>query len=148
MTMAHPKNPPAGLSRRGFIQFSMAAVGAVWAGVFLQRRLFPSGGGASVQQPVQVALSELPVGGSRAITYAGKPALVMRTAESVKAFSLVCTHLACTVHWQPGERKFYCPCHEGFYDEFGEILSGPPPVPLEQIPVTINGSMIVVGEEA
>lgn len=140
-------NSPA-LSRRSFIKLSMAALGAAWAGVFVQRKIFPSGGGSTGQEPVEFPLAELPVGGTRSFTYSGKAAMALRTSESVKAFSLICTHFGCVVQWQPGERRFYCPCHEGFYDEFGEVLSGPPPVPLEAIPARIDGDRVIIGEVA
>jgi cytochrome b6-f complex iron-sulfur subunit len=136
------------LSRRSFIKLSMAALGAAWAGVFVQQKIFPSDNATAVEKPVEFPLSELPVGGTRPFMYAGKAALAIRTPESVKAFSLVCTHLGCLVKWQPAERNFYCPCHEGFYDEFGEVVSGPPPVPLESIPAKIAGDVVVIGDAA
>ena len=132
-------------SRRQFIQFGLTALGAAWAGTLAQSRLFPP---ASAQEagPVEFALSELPEGTVKYITYAGAPAVVIRTAESVKAYSLICTHLGCTVQWQEGKQEFYCACHDGRFDQFGEVISGPPPVPLEQFPVTVDGSRVIVGE--
>jgi cytochrome b6-f complex iron-sulfur subunit len=70
----------------------------------------------------------------------------MRTRESLRAFSLVCTHLGCIVEWQADKKEFYCPCHDGRFDEFGDVLAGPPPIPLEQIPVHIEGETVTVGE--
>lgn len=145
--MSNVKGTSPSLSRRSFMKLSMAAIGAAWAGVFVQRKVFPSGGGSTDQKPVEIPLSELPVGGNRTFTYNGKAAMAIRTQESVKAYSLICTHLGCVVQWQPGERQFYCACHEGFYDEFGEVLSGPPPVPLEAIPARIDGNQVIIGEE-
>ncbi len=69
----------------------------------------------------------------------------MRTAEGVRAFSMVCTHLGCIVRWEEGKKEFYCPCHDGRFDQFGEVLAGPPPVPLEQIAVRVEGEKVVVG---
>ncbi len=137
--------PSVFTSRRQFIQLGIAVVGAAWAGTFVQSKLFPQ---ASAQEarPVELSLSELPVGGTKTITYAGAPAIVIRTAESIKAFSLVCTHLGCIVQWQAGNKEFYCPCHDGRFDQFGEVIAGPPPVPLEQLPVTVEGERVVVGD--
>ena len=137
--------PSVFTSRRQFIQLGIAVVGAAWVGTFVQSKLFPQ---ASAQEakPVEFPLSELPVGGTKTITYAGAPVIVIRSAESIKAFSLVCTHLGCIVQWQEANKEFYCPCHDGRYDQFGEVIAGPPPVPLEQLPVTVEGERVVVGE--
>lgn len=137
--------PSAFSSRRQFIQLGIVTVGVAWIGTFVQSKLFPQ---ASTQEakPVEFPLSELPVGGSKTITYAGLPVLVIRTAESVKAFSLICTHLGCTMQWQGGNREFYCACHDGRFDQFGEVIAGPPPVPLEQFPVRVEEGKVVVGE--
>jgi cytochrome b6-f complex iron-sulfur subunit len=137
--------PSAFASRRQFIQLGLVAVGAAWAGTFVQSRLFPQ---ASTQEakPVTFSLSELPVGGVKYITYGGVPTVVIRSPESIRAFSLVCTHLGCTVEWQAGNREFYCPCHDGRFDQFGEVIAGPPPVPLEQFPVKVEEDQVVVGE--
>jgi len=125
----------------------MTAVGAAWAGTALQSVLFPKATAAAVK-PVSFPLAELPVGGARPVTYGATSALVMRTAESIRCFSLVCTHLGCLVQWQEGAQEFYCPCHDGRFDQFGEVLAGPPPLPLEQIAVRVEGDTVIVGEEA
>jgi Rieske Fe-S protein len=137
--------PSAFTSRRQFIQLGLVTVGAAWAGTFVQSQLFtraPTG----EAKPVEFPMSELPEGGTRTITYAGAPTIVIRTAESIKAFSLMCTHLGCTVQWQAGNREFYCACHDGRFDQFGEVIAGPPPVPLEQVPVRVEEGKILVGE--
>jgi len=138
--------PSAFVPRRQFIQLGLLTVGAAWVGTWLQSRLFPSTSGSQEATPVSFPVSELPVGGTKVITYAGVSTLVMRTPESLRAFSLVCTHLGCIVEWQKDKNEFYCPCHDGRYDEFGDVLAGPPPIPLEQFPVQIVGDTVTVGE--
>ncbi len=142
-----PAHPSPLASRRQFILGGMAAVGAAWAGTALQSVLFPKATAAAVK-PVSFPLAELPVGGVRPVSYGATSALVMRTAESIRCFSLVCTHLGCLVQWQEGAQEFYCPCHDGRFDQFGEVLAGPPPLPLEQIAVRVEGDTVIVGEEA
>jgi cytochrome b6-f complex iron-sulfur subunit len=132
-------------SRRAFLQLGLAAMGAAWVGTWIQTRLFPSDTNEEAK-PVRIALNELPVGGTKQINYGGTQVLVLRTQESVRAFSMVCTHLGCLVEWQPTEEGFYCPCHDGRFDQFGEVTAGPPPVPLEQFPATIEGDQVIVGE--
>ena len=143
---SHASQPSVFIARRRFIQLALAALGTACVGVWLQSRLFPNGSSSQAARPASFPLSDLSVGGAKAITYAGSPVLVMRTPEDLRAFSLTCTHLGCTVQWQAGQKQFYCHCHDGRFDEFGEVVSGPPPVPLEQIPVRIQGETVVVGE--
>jgi cytochrome b6-f complex iron-sulfur subunit len=144
-TKSSPRNSVF-LSRRQFIQLGLTSMGAAWLGVYAQSRLFPPEAAAQEAKPVRFPLSELPVGSTKQITYAGLPTLVLRTPESIKAFSLICTHLGCTIEWQAGESEFYCPCHDGRFDQFGEVIAGPPPVPLEQFPVSVEEDQVIVGE--
>ena len=138
--------PSAFVPRRQFIQLGLLSVGAAWVGTWLQSRLFPPTNTIQEAKPVSFPLSELPVGGAKAITYGGVSVLVLRTPESLRAFSLVCTHLGCLVEWQKDKKGFYCPCHDGRFDEFGDVLAGPPPIPLEQFPVNVDGQTVTVGE--
>jgi len=48
------------------------------------------------------------------------------------AMSNVCTHLGCRVRWVAEQNKFFCPCHNGVFDMYGNVLSGPPPCPLDR----------------
>jgi cytochrome b6-f complex iron-sulfur subunit len=58
--------------------------------------------------------------------------IVMRYAGELRAFSAVCTHLGCTVMWNPGPGEFVCPCHGGKFDANGVNIAGPPPAPLKR----------------
>lgn len=138
--------PSAFTSRRQFIQMGFFTVGAAWLGTWLQSRLFPSASTTAEAAPVSFPLADLPVGGAKSISYGGLPVLVLRTPESLRAFSLVCTHLGCIVQWQTDKNEFYCPCHDGRFDEFGDVLAGPPPIPLEQFSVRVEGEMVIVEE--
>ena len=143
-----PSLPSAFASRRQFIQLGIAALGAAWLGTLMQTRIFPAQSSVQEARPVQFPLADLPVGSTKSLVYAGSPAMVLRTSESLRAFSLICTHLGCTVEWLANQKQFHCPCHDGYFDEFGEVVAGPPPVPLEQIPVKVDGDQVIVGEAA
>lgn len=147
--MTTPDSSPktsAFVPRRQFIQLGLLSMAAAWVGTWLQTRLFPATDTSQEAVPVSFSLGELPVGGTKAITYGGISVIVLRTPESLRAFSLVCTHLGCQVEWQNDKKEFYCPCHDGRFDEFGDVLAGPPPIPLEQYPVSVEGEMVTVGE--
>ena len=133
------------LSRRQFILTGFAAVAAAWLGALVQSILFPPTTTAQAA-PVEIALQDLPVGASKQVTYAGAPALVTRSPDGVLALSLICTHLGCIVQWDGANKQFHCPCHDGKFDEFGDVVAGPPPLPLERLPVKTLVDKIVVGE--
>ncbi|HQO34499.1 MAG TPA: Rieske 2Fe-2S domain-containing protein [bacterium] len=64
--------------------------------------------------------------------------------DEVKVFSSVCTHLGCRVHWDSIEGNFLCPCHMGRFNTNGEVIGGPPPIPLPAFPVKIDGNHLYV----
>jgi cytochrome b6-f complex iron-sulfur subunit len=47
-------------------------------------------------------------------------------AEDFLALSSVCPHLGCRVHWESQGERFFCPCHNGAFDQSGSPVSGPP----------------------
>jgi nitrite reductase/ring-hydroxylating ferredoxin subunit len=70
--------------------------------------------------------------------------LGLNIAQQPYALLLTCTHKQCTVAWQPQQREFKCPCHQGRYDAQGKVLSGRPPAPLTQLQVEQRGQELWV----
>ena len=64
--------------------------------------------------------------------------------EDVIVLSAVCTHTGCNVAWHPDVEKFICPCHEGTYNIHGEVIAGPPPRPLQNLPVRIDNDQVLI----
>jgi len=60
------------------------------------------------------------------------------------ALSNVCTHLGCRVRWVEGKQEFFCPCHNGVFDKAGQVVSGPPPRPLDQYPVKVEDGQVYI----
>lgn len=65
----------------------------------------------------------------------------------IVAYSDVCTHAGCSVSdsdINAGQMK--CPCHSGQYDpKLGaKVIGGPPPHPLAQLPIALQGENLVV----
>ena len=63
--------------------------------------------------------------------------------EGIRAISLVCTHLGCTVRETPS--GFQCPCHGARFDKGGLVLKGPARFPLRHLALslTADGSLLV-----
>jgi menaquinol-cytochrome c reductase iron-sulfur subunit len=60
------------------------------------------------------------------------------------AMSNICTHLGCRVRWVSDQEEFFCPCHNGVYDKDGNVVSGPPPRPLDQFQVKVQGDELFI----
>jgi Rieske Fe-S protein len=70
---------------------------------------------------------------------------VLRKSESeVRVFSDICTHLACRVNWHPDIQNYVSPCHDGHFDIEGNVVSGPPPRPLDEYVTRIEGGNLIV----
>lgn len=71
--------------------------------------------------------------------------LIHHTDGSWVALGAVCTHLACTVSYEPEQSRIYCACHGGVYDpKTGQNVAGPPPKPLTRYSVEVQDGRIVV----
>ena len=64
------------------------------------------------------------------------PAIIYQTKDGFKAYSLVCTHLGCTVE-EEGD-IFRCPCHESQFDHDGSVLKGPAKESLPRLKVALS----------
>jgi cytochrome b6-f complex iron-sulfur subunit len=159
------------LPRRGFLLRPLqAAISITLLAIFypVVRFLWPrkvtTSGALEVVAPFR--LNQLAQTKSNPFDFAGKPCLVVLTAEGaqrlaagqapgpddVRAFNALCTHVECTVRYRPATGDIFCACHEGVYDLNGHNVSGPPPRPLESYRVTIRGERgqeeIVVSRQA
>lgn len=74
-----------------------------------------------------------PVGTALQFLFGNRPAVLIHLEDgSLVCFDAVCTHLGCTVQFQPEEKRIHCACHGGTYDmKTGKNVAGPPPKPLK-----------------
>jgi Rieske Fe-S protein len=81
--------------------------------------------------------------------FGSQPGILVRTPDGdLRAFTAICTHLACTVQYRSDLRHIWCACHNGHYDLNGKNIAGPPPKPLEPYVVNVRGDQIVVSKAA
>jgi menaquinol-cytochrome c reductase iron-sulfur subunit len=60
------------------------------------------------------------------------------------AMSNICTHLGCRVRWVAKDERFYCPCHAGIFDKQGNVVSGPPPRPLDRFQTKVQDNELYI----
>jgi cytochrome b6-f complex iron-sulfur subunit len=89
-------------------------------------------------------VNEIPPGGVKLVHLAEGPVMLEKTGADVRALSAICTHLGCIIAWHPKAKEFICPCHGGRYDLNGNVLSGPPPRPLEKFQVKLRDGQVFV----
>jgi len=78
--------------------------------------------------------------------FGSSPAMLIHHEDGTwVAFSAVCTHLGCTVQYEPQAKRIHCACHGGVYNEqTGANVSGPPPKPLKTYRVAVNETGVLV----
>jgi cytochrome b6-f complex iron-sulfur subunit len=140
---------PARFDRRGFLD-RLLGVGFVSTLVAMAypiwRYLIPPASGEPVTQSVVAAqASQLKTNTGMLFKFGSRPGLLIRNQDGeLQAFNAVCTHLDCTVQYKADTSQIWCACHNGFYDLSGNVVSGPPPRPLERFVVNQRGEDIVV----
>jgi len=106
-----------------------------------------------VREPDQVVLpfsefKDMAPNEAKNFPWGSKPGILKRNDDgSYTAFVAVCTHLDCNVSYLAEQRKFFCACHEGWYDEEGKNIQGPPPRPLRRLIVSIEGEDLIIKRE-
>jgi cytochrome b6-f complex iron-sulfur subunit len=140
-------------TRRTFVKTGFGLVGACYAGAIgypIYRYLAtPAVRAAEMGAITELAFPEtdMPQAGSALrFMFGPRPALLIHHADgSVVCFDAVCTHLGCTVEFQPDQNRIHCACHGGTYDmHSGKNVAGPPPKPLRQFNVEVADGQIIV----
>ena len=104
--------------------------------------------GATPNSVTAAKAGELPPNAAKVFKFGSAPAVLVNTAEgTLVALSAVCTHLTCTVRYDGDTATLFCPCHNGRFDLSGNVLSGPPPRPLETFNVEISGPDVIVSRK-
>jgi nitrite reductase/ring-hydroxylating ferredoxin subunit len=141
------------ISRRDFLKLTNRFLTVTGLAIVLGPIIaffYPSNLEEVPSEPVLVGSEEeLLPGESKTVRFGRYPAIVINTSEGIRAYSAVCTHFACIVKWDHERYEIVCPCHDGFFNPFnGDVISGPPPTPLEPIQVEVIDGQIYVGGTA
>lgn len=96
---------------------------------------------------ILVATAEqVPANHARRTRIKDQPLLVIHTGnERYYALDARCTHMEdCLLEWSPERHQIVCPCHGCVYDVYGNVVQGPPSIPLRSYAVERRGDSIYV----
>jgi len=140
-------------SRRTFLQVGVGLMGACYAGAVgypVYRYLATASIRARAQgliTTISIPAKDLPGPGTATMFLFGtRPSVLIHHADGrYVAFDAVCTHLGCTVRFEPESHRIFCPCHGGTYDmNTGEVIAGPPPKGLKSYHVEVADGNVVI----
>ncbi len=135
--------------KRDFLKYVLGGGAVAWAASILYP-LF-----AYLKPPVQAEVEVTSVKAGKLasiekdsgiiVRFGNKPVILVRTASGeLRAFSATCTHLDCTVQYRKDMGVIWCACHNGKYDLNGRNVAGPPPRPLDEYRVVVQGEDILI----
>lgn len=136
------------IQRRTFLDWLLYGGLAAWAIGFIapvisyvspaQKR------GPSVQTVSAGKVDDFKEGTAKIVAVSGHPVIVIHTPQGFRAFSAICPHLGCIVQWDATSKQIACPCHAGFFDTNGKVVSGPPPRGLPEHGVMVVNNEVLV----
>ena len=139
-------------SRRAFLAAAAGAAGLCYVaalGYPVYRYLASPVDMADAAAVTQVTLKDaqkLPAGSVLMFKFGPRPAMLIHHLDGRWiALTAVCTHLGCTVQYEPEADRIHCACHGGVYNAYsGANVSGPPPKPLKLFKVAVNPTGVEV----
>jgi Rieske Fe-S protein len=145
-------NPPYEESKRDFLKYFLGGGFFAWMAAVLYPVLAylkpPKQGEVEVSSVKVGKLAEIEKDSGRIIKFGTKPVILVRSAEGeLHAFSATCTHLDCTVQYRKDFGVIWCACHNGKYDLNGRNISGPPPKPLDEFRVVVQGEEVLISRK-
>jgi len=141
------------MSRKYFIQVAIGGAGFCYAAAlgypvyrYLASPVERAESAAAVTEVTLNDAQKIAPGSVLMFKFGSKPAMLIHHKDDTwTAMLAVCTHLGCTVQYEPDKNRIYCACHGGVYDpKTGANVSGPPPKPLKKFNVKINEQSVLV----
>ena len=141
------------VTRKEFLRIALTGVGVCYAAAIgypvFKYLVSPAEQAKSLAAVKEVLLKDahtLAAGSVLMFKFGSRPAMLIHHKEgNWVALDAVCTHLGCTVQYQPERDVIHCNCHGGEYNsQTGKNISGPPPRPLKPYVVKIveNGVLV------
>ena len=135
------------VSRRDFLKLGLGAVSALAllevggaSLLFMQPRSLEGEFGGTVNAG---AVDSFPAGS--VVEFPGGRFFLVRSHDGgFLAVYQRCTHLGCSVTWEPDQNRFFCPCHASSFDIHGSVENPPAPRALDTFPVTIADGQVSV----
>ena len=144
---------PVDEGKRDFLKYVFGGSFLAWLGTIT----YPIIAYLKPPKQAEVEVSSVKVGkvadiqtdSGQIVKFGSKPVILVRTPEGAfKAFNATCTHLDCTVQYSKEKGIIWCACHNGQYDLTGRNIGGPPPKPLEEFRVVIQGDEVLISKNA
>jgi len=142
-----------GSQRRSLLKWLLGGGAVAWLGTvlypvfrYLQPPEVPE---ANVSSVKAATVDEIPPDSGKIFKFGSQPGILIHTPDDKwRAFSAVCTHLGCIVQYRQDLDEIWCACHNGHYNLQGKNIAGPPPRPLEEYVVNIQGKDVYVSRKA
>ncbi len=140
-------------TRRGFVKVAAVGVGVIYAAAigypiykYLESPVNKAIADAALNTIVLKDADKLPLSSTLMFTFKENPSMLIHFADdSWVALSAVCTHLGCTLHYQPPAPLITCACHGGQYNPHtGQNVGGPPPRPLTKFTTKVDPGKVTV----
>jgi Rieske Fe-S protein len=140
-------------NRRDFLKYVLSGGLIAWLGAVL----YPIAAYLKPPKQAEVEVNTVKAGKVSAIEkdsgtivkFGNKPVILIRTAAGdFRAYAAICTHLDCTVQYRKDMGLIWCACHNGRYDLNGRNVAGPPPRPLDEYRVVIQGEDVFISKKA
>lgn len=143
---------PSSVARRTFLAVAGAA-GVCYAAAlvypiyrYLASPVEMAAAAGAVKEVTLKDAQKIPAGSALMFKFGPKPAVLIHHEDGRwVAMTAVCTHLGCTVQYEPQANRIHCACHGGVYDPYtGANVSGPPPKPLTLYTVAVGEAGVTV----
>lgn len=138
-------------SKREFLKYILGGSFFAWVASVLYPVVAymkpPQQGEVEVTSVKAGKLSEIEKESGQIVRFGTKPIILIRTTDGeLRAFSATCTHLDCTVQFRKDMGVIWCACHNGKYDFTGRNIAGPPPRPLDEFRVVLQGDDVFISK--
>ena len=89
-------------------------------------------GDVLIAKTVDRTIADLAPGTGGLVNVGGRRLAVYKAEDdSIVALSPRCSHMGCTVDWNPADATWDCPCHGSRYAKDGDVIQGPSKAPLD-----------------